>query len=396
MKVSERLDALLGVPSQHHRGLARHVEAIANGLSNRDVSVKMLTIDRDKRHGKEAKVETYNDDLTVLRVDGDRLKAPTFLDWVYQFNATLTETALSHYETWKPDLIHAHDWLVAPSAISMKHLRKTRLVSTIHSTELGRSGGLQDDLQKHIVEVESLLAKESSEIIVASSHMKKEVCKLFGLPGTKVRVIPNGIHRGEAKKGNDALSIRSRYALPWERIVLFVGRMFELKGPHVLVDAALQILSSRQDFKFVFVGDGPIRSALQERASRMGLAHKMYFTGFIKDSELFELYSVADVAVFPSLYEPFGIVCLEAMAAGCPVIASNVGGFSEIIRNRETGRLVRPNDSRALAGTILEVCDNLPHARRLGSNARKLVLSDYQWSKIVDLTLDRYRAVLSA
>lgn len=376
-------------------GLARHVQAVSTSLSQQDVNVKVLTIHNEEMQGNDVRLETYGNKLTVARVNGNRFKQPTFLDWVYQFNATITQTALLNLNKWKPDLIHAHDWLVAPSAAALKHIRKIPLISTIHSTELGRSGGLEDDFQKHIAELESFLVTESSQVIVASNHMKKEVSGLFGLPGTKIHVIPNGIHGEVTKVDLDLPSIRSRYALPWENVVLFVGRMFEQKGPHILLDAAFQILATRQDFKFVFVGEGPLHGELQERASQMGMAQKMYFTGFITDTELFKLYAVADMAVFPSLYEPFGIVCLEAMAAGCTVIASNVGGFSEIIRDGYTGRLVPPNDSGALAGAISYISDNLPHARRLGANAKNHVLHDYRWDKIADQTFDIYRVILA-
>jgi glycosyltransferase involved in cell wall biosynthesis len=111
---------------------------------------------------------------------------------------------------------------------------------------------------------------------------------------------------------------------------------------------------------------------------------------------LHELYTVADVAVFPSLYEPFGIVCLEAMAAGCPVIAANVGGLAEIIEDGKTGMLVSPNDSVSINSAILKVSDNGSLARHLSMNAREHVLYNYRWDKIAEGTLGIYRSILDA
>lgn len=377
-------------------GLARHVYAISTSLASKEVSVNVLTIGDDTMQGNKVREERLNSNLLVTKINGNRFRAPTFLDWAYQFNATMTETALLKIDAWKPDLIHAHDWLVAPSAIAVKHLRRIPLLSTIHSTELGRSGSLEEDSQKHIMEMESFLIRESSKIIVTSNYMKKETSALFGLSKARIQVISNGIEKVVQKEGLDLQAIRGRYALPWEKLVIFVGRMFEQKGPHILLDAASQILQKRQDFKFVFVGEGPLKSMMQKKASEMNIGQKMYFTGFIPDSELHELYAVADVAVFPSLYEPFGIVCLEAMAAGCPVIAANVGGLAEIIEDGKTGILVPPNDSIALNNVILKVSDNGSLARHLSMNGREHVLYNYRWDKIAGGTLDVYRSILDA
>jgi glycosyltransferase involved in cell wall biosynthesis len=377
-------------------GLARHVYAISTSLASKNVSLNVITIGDGQTQGNKVREERLNNNLLVTKINGDRFMAPTFLDWVYQFNATMIEAALSKIDVWKPELIHAHDWLVAPSAIALKHLRCIPLLSTIHSTELGRSGSLKENSQKHILEMESFLIRESSKIIVTSNYMKKETSALFGLSNTRIQVISNGIEKVIQKDRLDLQAVRRRYALPWEKLVIFVGRMFEQKGPHLLLDAALQILQKRQDFKFVFVGEGPLKSTMQKKANEMNIGQKVYFTGFIPDSELHELYTVADVAVFPSLYEPFGIVCLEAMAAGCPVIAANVGGLAEIIEDGKTGMLVSPNDSVSINSAILKVSDNGSLARHLSMNAREHVLYNYRWDKIAEGTLGIYRSILDA
>ena len=223
--------------------------------------------------------------------------------------------------------------------------------------------------------------------------MKYEVIRDLGAPIDKIVVISNGIDL-EMFSRNVQVN-RDKYALPWEKIVLFVGRMVYEKGPHILIEAAYRALKVNNSLKFVLVGDGPMREPLMRRVYELGIAHKVLFTGFIDDRELIGLYQLADVCVFPSLYEPFGIVVLEAMATGCPVIISSIGGMQEVVDDKVDGCKVPPGDVEALKDAILRVTLDDGFRKWLSSNARKKVRA-YDWKNISERTIEVYKAVLKS
>ncbi|MCX8204925.1 MAG: glycosyltransferase family 4 protein, partial [Candidatus Nezhaarchaeota archaeon] len=214
------------------------------------------------------------------------------------------------------------------------------------------------------------------------------------VPEDKIQVVPNGASLMRPLRPTQLHEARRKYAESWENLVLFVGRMVYEKGVHVLVDAAIEALSRRQDLKFVLVGEGPLRRELMSKLNSLGLAHKFYFTGFINDLELSELYWACDVAVFPSLYEPFGIVALEAMAAGKPVVVSDVGGLSEVVINGFNGIKVPKGDAHELSLAIERLVEDREAARRMGENALKYVHEAYSWDKIAEKTEAVYSSVL--
>ncbi|MGC9116827.1 MAG: glycosyltransferase family 4 protein, partial [Conexivisphaera sp.] len=292
-------------------GLSRHVYGLSRALAGRGVEVVVITLEYPGLSEVEVK-----GNLKVVRVQSSGYPSPDFPAWVHQFNLRMVEAALREGDF---DLIHAHDWLSAPAGIALKHMLRRPLISTIHSTECGRRSGIRDDLQRHISEVEWWLAYESWRIIACSRYMVGELNGCLGVPAGKVDVIPNGF-TPLAPPDADPAAIKRRYASDSERMVFFVGRMVHEKGVSVLVDAALELLGRRRDVKFVLAGDGPLRLDLMRRVESSGLAEKFYFLGFVSDEELAELYAAADLAVFPSIYEPFGIVALEAMSMGKPVV----------------------------------------------------------------------------
>jgi len=366
-------------------GLARHVFWLTRSLVRAGAEVDVFTIsDRDEF------VEMNG--VRVHKVGAYRIPSPDFISWVQQFNMLMARSALLSGNRY--DIIHAHDWLVAHAAIALKHVMRRPLVVTIHSTEHGRRHGLHDDFQRHIHEWEWLLTYEGWRVIVCSGYMKWEVSNVLGVPHDKIEVIPNGVNPIRVMSEHEVMRARARYALPWERIVLFVGRMVHEKGPHVLLEAARIVLSRRWDLKFIFVGEGPMREHLMRRAHEMGIGAKVYFTGFVHDNELEVLYNIADIAVFPSLYEPFGIVALEAMSAKKPIIVSNVGGLAEIVDDYINGIKVNPGDPWALAQAIERLVDDRELARRLGENGYRKVHEVFSWNIVAKRTIEVYERVL--
>lgn len=294
------------------------------------------------------------------------------------------------------DLIHDHDWLSGFAAIALKHNYHLPLVSTIHATEMGRNRGqLYGEMQRSIHMAEWWLTYESWSIIACSQYMAWEVQTYFGAPPQKVDVIPNGVDpkRFDALKNEDLTSFRLAFAGPGEPIVYYVGRMVPEKGLSVLIDAVPSVLREWPGVKFVLAGGGGYANDLRAQAERLGVASNVIFPGRIPDHVRDGLFRIADVAVFPSLYEPFGIVALEAMAAGTPVVVSDVGGLSEVVDLHETGIKVYPDNPESLAWGILHTLKHPDWSRTRVENAGRIVRSQYNWGRIADMTLDVYRRV---
>ncbi|MEM2546957.1 MAG: glycosyltransferase family 4 protein, partial [Candidatus Bathyarchaeia archaeon] len=192
----------------------------------------------------------------------------------------------------------------------------------------------------------------------------------------------------------DLNSFRNRFALPEEKIVLFVGRLVHEKGVHTLISAAPKILE-QVNAKFVIVGNGYMKESLSTLVKNMGLDHKFLFTGFLDDETLRKLQKCADVSVVPSLFEPFGIVALEAMAAKSPVVVSDTGGLSEIVEHDVTGVKVYPNNAQSLAWGVTRVLLDEKYANMLRENAYKKVREVFNWEKISLQTKNIYKNVLS-
>jgi len=372
-------------------GLSRHVYYLSTELEKRGVEVTVLTLGLP---GIEEEVVKRR--LRIVRVNEEiTFPNPEFISYVYQFNMHMFRKLVEKVPEFREhDIIHAHDWLVSPLAIELKHLLRRPLITTFHSTEYGRRKGIHTDFQRHIHELEWYLAYESWKVIVCSWYMRNEIIATLSLPEDKIFVIPNGVYPIDLRKPIDYWRARRRYALDWEKIVLFVGRMAYEKGVHVLLDAARIVLSRRWDVKFLIVGEGPMRSYLIDLSRQYGIYNKVYFTGFVDDRELSQIYRVSDIAVFPSLYEPFGIVVLEAMSAKLPVVVSDVGGFSEIVQNGVNGIKVPPGDPNALANAIDYLLSNREDALRLGERGYLDVLKRYTWSRIAEETLKVYENTL--
>lgn len=295
------------------------------------------------------------------------------------------------------DLIHNHDWLSGFAAIALKNDFHLPLLSTIHATEMGRNRGqLYGEMQRSIHMAEWWLAYESWRIIACSHYMAWEVETYFGAPPEKVDIIPNGVdpRRFDALQGVDLSSFRLGFARPNEPIVYYVGRMVPEKGLSVLIDAAPLVLREWPEVKFVLAGGGGYANELRAKADTLGVGDSILFPGRISDEVRDGLFKVADVAVFPSLYEPFGIVALEAMAAGTPVVVSDVGGLSEVVELHETGLKVYPNDPASLAWGILHTLKHPDWSRSRAQNADHVARTLYNWGRVADMTLDVYKRVV--
>jgi glycogen(starch) synthase len=371
-------------------GIASHVHGLSRALSTIGVEVDVFTCDFP---GTDA--EEQVDGVHVHRIDSYKFPAPDFASWNYMMNLNMQRAASEFIRgsDSQVDILHAHDWLSATAAMGMKHMFRLPLVATIHSTEYGRRNGLHTSYQRMIHDMEHWLVYEAWRVICCSQYMASHVSWALGLPPEKVDVIPNGVDWKEYAKPYDRKNFRRRFASQREKLVLFVGRLVHEKGASVLVEAIPKILS-RVDAKFVIVGDGYMRDQLISRAQALHVESKVYVTGFLDDETVRLLYRAADVCVVPSLYEPFGIVALEAMAAKAPLVVSDVGGLSEIVEHDKTGVKIYANSPDSLAWAVTRVLTDSRYADTLRNGSYEKVQKVYDWNSIAAMTKTVYERVL--
>lgn len=375
-------------------GLGKHVAELLPPLGDLpDVQVDLVT---PAWGGGEA-MERLGD-ITIHRVappaQGGEIHASA-----REANGVLEEYALRLWQDAGPfDLVHVHDWLVAFVGVALKHRHQVPLLSTIHATERGRGRGyLSSDQARSIDQIEWWLAYESWRVIACSEYMAGEIASFFQCPRDKIDVIPNGVETShfDQLEGQDLSRFRLGYALPYEQVVFSVGRVVHEKGLQVLIRALPIVLAEMPSVKVVVAGKGPELDSLSALAQRMGVAPKVLLAGFVSDEDRDRLFTAADCAVFPSLYEPFGIVALEAMAAKCPVVVTEVGGLQEVVQHAETGIIVRPDDPASLAWGILHTLQHPDWSAARVANAYRVVREEYNWERIARLTRDIYRQVLA-
>lgn len=367
-------------------GLARAVADLSQALVEEGHDVTVVTGDYSECNQLE-----YVDGVRIHRANQFFPRPMDFIEEVHFMNYHLIQKASELLSQDHFDLIHAHDWLVAPSAKVLKHAFHKPLMATIHATEWGRNGGLHNDLQRHISDMEWWLTYEAYGVIVCSYHMRDELQRIFQVPGDKLHVVPNGVRAQDFIRTHQNLDEWKRsWALPHEDIVLYVGRHVYEKGIDLLLSAAPKILQNRPQTKFIIAGKGPLHDELKKQAWDMGLGEKVLFPGFIDDLERNSLYRLAEVAVFPSRYEPFGIVALEAMAGGAPVVVSDVGGFKETVEHGKNGLSFYSGDANSLADSILRLLSDRELGQYLSDQAYQDLNNKYNWNIIARETVKIY------
>ena len=248
-------------------GISPHVYYLSKSLARNGIKVYVVTCDFP-----EAPQHEIVDGVEVFRIDSYKNPSPDFATWVYLMNVNMQKeaAALVNSLDGKVDVFHAHDWLVANAGIGLKHVFRKPLLATMHSTEIGRRNGIHFDYERMIHETEAWLTYEAWRVICCSDYMVSHVRWAFGLPKDKLVMVPNGVDaEAYAKIGNDDLSrFRSKFALPEEKIVLFVGRLVHEKGVHVLVNAVSRVLE-KVNAKFIIVGNGYMKEQLSNIVKNM-------------------------------------------------------------------------------------------------------------------------------
>ncbi|MFI7599572.1 glycosyltransferase family 4 protein [Actinoplanes sp. NPDC049681] len=368
-------------------GLGRHVHALATSLVAAGHEVTVVT-----RHTPGALREEYAEGVHVVRAPDDPPAFPVengnMAGWATAFNHTLTRAALRAARTAGYDVVHAHDWLVAHAAVTLREHLDVPLVATIHATEAGRHQGyLPHPHNRTIDDVERWLAAEAARVIVCSEYMRDEVVRQFGVPVAKTDVVHNGVDVLRWYARPRAIAAARRRFAGDAPLVSFAGRLVYEKGVQHLIAAVPRLLETSPGLRVVIAGDGPYRAELEAMASPA-----VSFAGFLTGHSLTALMGASDCYVVPSIYEPFGMVALEAAAAGTPVAVSSTGGLAEIVEHGVTGVTFRPQDPEALAASVGSVLTDREFARGLARRGRRRVREDFAWPEIAARTHAVYEA----
>ena len=363
-------------------GIARVVYDLSKTLLKDGHDVTVVTY-------REGDAPYFEDDkgVKVYRVDNYMINPNNFIDWIMQLNFNLVAKANELIaKEGNFDVIHAHDWLVAYAAKTLKNSFNIPIVATIHATESGRNSGIHDETQRYINDTEWMLTYEASEVIVNSNYMKNELQRLFGLPYEKINVVPNGVNLNLFNGVERDYNFRRRFAMDNEKIILFMGRLVYEKGIQHLIAAMPKILNGYHDSKLIICGKGGMLDELKAEANALGLGQKVYFAGYMNGKDVQRMYKAADIAVFPSTYEPFGIVALEAMLAGIPTVVSDVGGLDEIVEHGVDGMKSYAGNSNSIADSVLALLFDAKLCSAVSKNAVKKVKELYSWNKIAQDT----------
>ncbi len=372
-------------------GLGKHVHRLSTALADAGHTVHVVTRDHP-----DAPAEEEVDGVHVVRV-GEYPPIVPFEDlipWVLQLNVGVLERATKILLEEEVDLVHAHDWLVGYAAASVKNLFDLPLVSTVHATEYGRHQGyLPGPMNKLIHQIEWWLTYESRRTITCSRYMHDQIEEIFQLPPAKLDVIPNGVDLDALRKPDGVEEFSAKHLRYGEKMIFFAGRLEYEKGVQTVLDA-LPLVTERVPVRFFVAGVGTHEDALREHVERDGLDGHVEFLGFVPEDELRMFYAAADLAVVPSIYEPFGMVALETMAAGTPCIAADTGGLRELVVHDATGLRFEPGDPASLAGAILRLLTDARLDRRLTLDARRMLNDQFSWPTIALRTVDVYERAM--
>ena len=346
------------------------------------------------RGGEESPAEEIVNGVHVYRVREPNRPADLneFVAWVERMNSDMLAAGVELGDRFDFDLVHGHDWLVANACDHLAKRFDAPLVTTIHATEHGRhQGWINKHPQIYIHGVERWITNRSDRVLVCSTFMREQVVDIFGVDEDRVEVIPNGIDPEDLQPQNDAelRRLRGEFAAPDESLVLLVGRLVYEKGFQFALEALPEIIERQPKTRFIVAGSGTHEEELRKQAEELGLMEHGTFVGWIGDDVLHSLYRIADVCVVPSIYEPFGLVALEAMASSCPCIVADTGGLREVVPHDEVGLRFRAKDPKSLAEMTVRVLADAELCRRLTAEAFEH-LRRFDWADVAERTAAVY------
>ncbi|NLL13742.1 MAG: glycosyltransferase family 4 protein [Fibrobacter sp.] len=370
-------------------GLGVHVTELAAGLERRGHEIHVFT-----RRKQDQSHYDQIDGVHYHRVDhGISDNFVQSMDWMCQAMAHRFHEVTSMIG--KFELVHAHDWLTGNVLKYISDGFGTPGILTMHSTEYGRDGNVfHDGFASWIRDTEYAACNHAKMIISISGFLAEEIQRIYGVHHSKIHVVPNGVAYHHFNGYLEPGPVKERYGIaPLDPTILAVGRMIAQKGMDLLVEAVPMVLGYFPSAKFIIAGEGPEKEGLINRANQLGVGHAIRFLGSLSRGEYSELMRSIDILALPSRNEPFGIVALEAWAAGKPVVATTAGGPREFVWHNVNGFLVDANPG-GLAHGIGSLLADHDHCRALGRNGRVAVEDRFNWDTVASYTEGVYNAAL--
>ncbi|HEX4729198.1 MAG TPA: glycosyltransferase family 4 protein [Jatrophihabitans sp.] len=381
-------------------GLGRHVGELAPALAALGHDVRVLTRGRDRQPSIEqlAGVTVYRAAADGLDID---LASESVLAWAQAFEHSLVRAGLTALDGWQPQLIHAHDWLVGQTAVTLHQVSGAPLVLTMHATEHGRrQGWLAEPVARAIHSVERWLCGQATLVIACSAFMAGELRMLYGLPADRLRVIGNGVRLPEPEPAVSEPAVgEPAWTAEWPAgsgpVIAFAGRLVHEKGVQELIKALPLLRPEFPGLRAVIAGTGEQLAAQRDRAERYRVAELISWPGFLDQAGLHRLFRSADVVVVPSVYEPFGLVALEAQLAGTPVAVADTGGLAELVEPGATGVRFDCQDPAALAAAVAGLLRDPAGAARMAATAQQRARTGFSWDEVARQTAAVYQAALA-
>ncbi len=371
-------------------GLGVHVTELAAGLTRRGHEVHIITRRKSNQDG-------YNliDGVHYHRIDHGLSE-----NFVESMNMMCKAMAHKFFEITNMignfELVHAHDWLTANAMKYAMDGFGTKGVLTMHSTEYGRDGNVfYDGFAQWIRDAEAAGCHNAHTVISVSGFLAEELQRIYQVPHEKIHVVPNGVAYHAFDGYLDPAPVKAKYGLNSMTPTIFAaGRMTQQKGMDILIDAVPLVLASYPETKFVISGTGPEKDRIVQRAHEVGVTDNVVFLETLSRGDYIDLMRSIDILALPSRNEPFGIVALEAWAAGKPVVATNTGGPREFIWHDINGFLVECN-AQGLAHGLGSLLADHDHCRALGRNGRVAVEDRYNWDNVAAYTEGVYEFVMA-
>ena len=370
-------------------GLGRHVRKLSEELVRSGTEVHVLT-----RGGTHLPLTEERHGVAVHRVREPPFPkdVDAFVRWVASMNEDMRRLGAELCQRYAFDLIHSHDWLVATAAEALARGSGRPWLVTVHATEYGRHQGWVDKHpQSHIHGVERHMVRHADHVITCSEYMRGHVARIFGVAPRTITPIPNGVDPRDIEPVVEDLdALRARFAAPGERLVLLVGRLVYEKGFHLALDALAPVIRRLGDVRFLVAGTGSAEAELKHQAEELGLSRHGTFLGWVGDDMLHALYRVCDLCIVPSIYEPFGLVALEAMASGCLCVVADTGGLREVVpAEGRVGLRFPSRDATALEGVLEQILSDDQERGQLVAEAREHVLQ-FDWTEVAERTAAIY------
>lgn len=308
------------------------------------------------------------------------------------FKAFSTDLALVR-DPIDSDIAHAHTWYTSLAGFLAKELYDVRLVATVHSLEPKRPWKRESmgNAYNLTMWAEELCLEACDRIIAVSEEDKRDITECYGIGEGRISVIPNGIDIERYRRVENP-AVLEKYGVR-KPYVLFLGRLSRQKGVFDVVDASSKI---RKGVRVVIVTGRADDRGVEEELARAveGKENVLWVNRMLSVDEAVALYSSAEVFTAPSIYEPFGLINLEAMACGRPVVSTRVGGIKDVVVDGETGLLVPPQNPEELAEALNRLLSDRVLAEEMGKMGRERVERLFSWERVAERTLELYQSLL--